>query len=242
MCLRHARLSLLIVTVCAAAACGSSPASPSPTGNNGGGNGTGSTGTPTPQPTVAALTIDQTHTLESTFIGAENAMTAPALNELEQLDETATAFTATANCDGGGTAGVSGPLTPLTDASGAVTAEDFNWSIVFTNCAASGVVLQGTLNTAGHMSQPAENTVLVTFSITGSNTFTFADHTGTTRFNCTNSLTIDLDTQTPTLVAGGSATIQYPTGQNEATAPCSDFATGFTNVFAIGGPRLLRVR
>jgi hypothetical protein len=238
--LRRLLLPVVVVGLCLGVACGKSPASPTPTNNNNGNNnGNGSTSTPDPQP---ALTADQTRALEGTFIGAENALTSPALDELQKLDETATSFTASANCDGGGTVMVSGPLTPIKDGAGNVTAEDFNWSIAFSNCAANGVVLSGALGTGGHMSQPAENTALVTFSITGSNTFSVAGRTGTASFNCSNRLTIDFDSNTPTLVADGTASLQYPTGQNPATAPCSDFATGFTNVFAIGAPRLLQGR
>jgi hypothetical protein len=229
--MNRARLLPWLLPVCLASGCGSSPVSPT---------SGGSPSTTQQPPAVAALTPDQTHTLEQAFVATEDAVTPVGLDQLEQLDENATAFNATANCPTGGTVAVNGPITPTRNAQGQITAEDFSWTIAFASCAKDGVSLDGDLTTVGHLSQPSENVALVTFSIDGSNSFTFAGHTGRTSFSCSNTLTIDLDSDTPQLTVQGSASIEYPTGQNQTSAPCADFATGFIPMFVTAAPRLLR--
>jgi hypothetical protein len=69
----------------------------------------------------------------------------------------------------------------------------------------------------------------VTFTISGTHDFTVDGVEGTITFNCTNNMVIDPTTLMPTSVtATGSASLDYPSGQNPTTLSCQTFVNAIS--------------
>jgi hypothetical protein len=232
---RIQKLAVSVVVACGltVVACGSS--SPNPT-----------------QPSNPPLTQAQITSLETAFAKVENAVAPLVLPQVfaEGTSSTATSLPVSVSqpCTDAGTAGTTGTVSAVSS-SGTKGTVGANLAITFSKCTSGGVELDGTLSGMGQLNVDTSTANIVvnpvTFTISGTSTFILNSVTGSTAFACSNSLTVDLNAGTTSGIAStGNATLQYPTGQNTTTVPCSGFSSGFNasllTVLEQGARRLQR--
>jgi hypothetical protein len=212
------KVAVLVAVACGltAGACGSS--GPSPT-----------------QPSTAPLTQAQITSLETAFANVENVVAPQVLPQVFSQGTNSTATSVPVNislpCTDAGTVGTTGTAS-LVSSSGTKDTVGANLVITFSKCTSAGVELDGTLSGMGQLNVDTSTANIVvnpvTFTISGTSTFILNSVTGTTAFACSNSLTVDLSAGTTSgITSTGNATLQYPTGQNTTTVPCSGFSSGF---------------
>jgi hypothetical protein len=217
---RIQKLAVSVVVACglAVAACGSSNSNPSPT-----------------QPSTSPLTQAQITSLETAFTTVENSVAPQVLPQVfaEGTNSTATSLPVNVSqpCPDAGTVGTTGTAS-LVSSSGTKETVGANLAITFSKCTAGGVELDGTLAGMGQLNidTSTANIVVnpVTFTISGTSTFIVNGVTGTTVFACSNGLNVNLSAgNTSGITSTGNVTLQYPTGQNTTTVPCSGFSSGF---------------
>ena len=221
--IRMLGISVAVACVVATGACGSSGGS-SPT-----------------QPSPSPLTQAQITSLEAAFTSVENSQLSQQVftqifSEIKAAyvtGSTATSFPVNTSqaCADAGTAGVTGTVSI---SPGAMFSLSSNLMITFSKCTSGGVELDGTLPSMGQINGVNTDTASVivnpvTFTISGSSTFVLNNVTGTSAFSCSNSVNVNSQTG---VVSGttstGNVTLQYPTGQNSTSVPCSGFSSGFT--------------
>jgi hypothetical protein len=222
--IRTVGVSMVVACVVATAACGSSSGSSNPT-----------------QPSSSSLTQTQIASLEAAFTNVENSQLSQQvfsqlfseINTAYGAGSTATSFPINVSqaCADAGTAGMTGTVSV---SPGATFSLNANLSITFSKCTSSGVELDGTLSSVGQVNGVNTNLASVivnpvTFTISGTSTFLLNNVTGSSAFNCSNSVNVNSQTGAVSgVTASGNATLQFPTGQNSTSVPCSAFSSGFT--------------
>jgi hypothetical protein len=208
----------------------------------------GSPGGPS-QSSTPPLTQAQMASLEAAYATVENGLAPKILPQVFSEGTDADAASLPVNvsqfCTDSGTANATGPVTAVSN-SGTKGTVGANLVLTFSKCTSGGVVLDGTLSGVGQLTidTSTANIVVnpVTFTISGTSGFTLNGITGTTTFACSNSLMVDLNAKTQSGIAStGNATLQYPTGQNSTTVPCSGFSSGFNASLFAGLEQAIRL-
>jgi hypothetical protein len=202
----------------------------------------GSSGPSSPSqgpPSTPPLTQAQIVSLESAFTSVENSpltkqFIIQVLNEDNSPTITSVPVNVSQACSDGGTAGLTGTVNQNVGQTGGTSSLNANLTITFSKCTSNGVELDGTLSSSGQITANNTNTSAavvvnpVTFTLTGSSTFILNGVTGTSAFSCSNSVNVNVQAGTLSgITSSGNATLQYPTGQNTTTVPCSGFSAGF---------------
>jgi len=233
------------LVVCVAVACGVA------TGACG-----GSSGPSSPSPSSSStppLTQTQIGSLESAFTSVENSLLVQqfliqVLNEDNSPTVTSVPINVSQACSDSGTAGLTGTVNQNVGPTGGTSSLNASLTITFSKCTSGGVELDGTLSSSGQINANNTNTPAaaivnpVTFTLSGSSTFILNGVTGTSAFSCSNSVNVNLQAGTLSAITStGNATLQYPTGQNTTSVPCSGFSSGF-QAPAQAQPQLLSPR
>jgi hypothetical protein len=192
----------------------------------------GSSTTPNPTtPTAPAITqVEQTElvTAEGT---ASIAVTNALLTSISNLPSGSSTVNATAPCPQGGSVQASGPVTGTPDGTGTGGTITATSTLTYAACSVTPVVLNGgPITVKGQLVVVADSIQNpVTFTISGTHNFTVDGVEGTITFNCTNNMVIDPTTLAPTSVtATGSASLDYPSGQNPTALSCQTFANAIS--------------
>jgi hypothetical protein len=189
----------------------------------------GSSTNPTTPTTPAAPPITQTE--QSALVTAEatasTAVTNALLTSISNLQSSASSVDVTTPCPQGGSARAFGPIKATVDSTGTNGNITATSTLTYTACAVAAVVLNGgPLTIQGQLNVVAATIQSpVTYTISGTHNFTVDGVQGTITFNCTNNMFIDPNTLMPTsVVATGTASLQYPAGQNQTALSCQTFA------------------
>jgi hypothetical protein len=202
---------MIVLASSAIAACGSST-SPTPTP------------TPAKAPPITPTELSGLVTAEAT---ASTAVTDALLTAISSLPSGASSVDVTAPCPQGGSARAFGPIMGTVDGTGTGGSISATSTLTYTTCSVTPVVLDGgPLTIKGQINVVASSIQNpVTYTIAGTHNFTVDGVGGTITFNCTNNMSVDPDTLTPTsVVATGTASLQYPAGQNTTPLSCQTFA------------------
>ncbi len=193
----------------------------------------GSSTTPTPTtPTAPAITQAEQSALVTAEGTASIAVTNALLTSISNLPSGASTVNATAPCPQGGSVQGSGPITGTPDGTGTGGTITATSTLTYAACAVATVVLAGgPITVKGQLNVVADSIQNpVTFTISGTHDFTVDGVEGTITFNCTNNMIIDPTTLMPTSVtATGSASVDYPAGQNPTTLSCQTFANAISS-------------
>jgi hypothetical protein len=186
-------------------------------------------GSSTNPTTPAAPPITQTE--QSALVTAEatasTAVTNALLTSISNLQSSPSSVDVTAPCPQGGSVRAFGPIKATVDSTGTNGSVTATSTLTYTGCAVAAVVLDGgPLTIQGQLNVVASTIQSpVTYTISGTHNFTVDGVKGTISFNCTNNLFIDPATLMPTsVVATGTASLQYPAGQNQTALSCQTFA------------------
>jgi hypothetical protein len=185
----------------------------------------------TPTPTAPPITPAEQSALVTAEGTASTAVTTALLTSISNLPSGAGTVNATAPCPQGGSVQASGPITGTPDGTGTGGTITATSTLTYAACSVATVVLNGgPITIKGQLVVVAEAIQNpVTFTISGTHNFTVDAVQGTITFNCTNNMVIDPDTLAPTSVtATGSASLDYPAGQNPTTLSCQTFANAIS--------------
>jgi hypothetical protein len=187
----------------------------------------GSSTTPTPTPAAPPITQAETSELVTAEATASTAVTNALLTSIANLQSSASSVDVTAPCPQGGSARAFGPIKATVDSTGTNGNVTATSTLTYSSCAVAAVVLNGgPLTIQGQLNVVASTIQSpVTYTISGTHDFTVDGVQGTISFTCTSNLFVDPTTLMPTsVVATGTVSLQYPTGQNTTALSCQTFA------------------
>lgn len=188
----------------------------------------GSSTNPTPTtPAAPAITATEMSELVTAEATSSTDVTNALLTSISNLQSSASSVSVTTPCPQGGSVQASGPIKATVDSTGTNGSVTATSTVTYTGCAVAAVVLNGgPLTIQGQLNVVASTIQSpVTYTVSGTHDFTVDGVQGTISFNCTNNMFIDPNTLMPTsVVATGTASLDYPAGQNQTALSCQTFA------------------
>jgi hypothetical protein len=187
----------------------------------------GSSTSPTQTPPAPAITPAEQAELVTAEGTSSTAVSNALLTAVSTLPSGGSSVDVTAPCPQGGSVRATGPITGMVDGTGTGGSITATSALTYTGCTVAAVVLDGgPVTIKGQLNVVASSIQNpVTYTISGTHGFTVDGAKGTITFNCTDNMFINPTTLTPTsVVATGTASLQYPTGQNQTALSCQTFA------------------